>query len=179
MNYLEHFLMRDGNGMIGLESICRDITSRGNVRKFVEIGCFSGESAVIFHNNLPGCSIYCVDPWLKGYHDADSSSHQEMDLVEKAFDVRTSACLNIIKKKGVSDDFSSDPELLSVDAAYIDACHTYEAVKKDISFWLPRCKIAICGHDYSTCWPGVRQAVDEMLGCPNVTYCDGSWLKWL
>lgn len=179
MDYLKSFIMRDGTGIVGLEFLCRDIKNRGDVKKFVEVGCFSGQSAVVFHNRLPGSTIYCIDPWQKGYHDADSSSHQDMVMVEKAFDIRTSNCPNIVKKKGVSEDFSSDPELLSVDVVYIDACHTYEAVKKDIAFWLPRCRLAICGHDYSTCWPGVRQAVDEVLGLPNATYCDGSWLKWL
>jgi hypothetical protein len=179
MDYLNNFLMRDGMGRAGLQVMCEEMKRRSEIKSFVEVGCFSGESALVFCKNLPDATVYCVDPWAKGYHEQDASSHQDMDLVEKAFDERTRSCSNIRKMKGISEDFSSLPELSFVDVVYIDACHTYESAKKDILFWLPRCKIAICGHDYSTCWPGVRQAVDEIFGKPDGTYCDGSWLKWV
>jgi len=52
----------------------------------------------------------------------------------------------------------------SVDAIFIDAGHSYEAVKYDIKAWLPKMKngAMMSGHDFN--WAGVQGAVMEMLG---------------
>lgn len=55
------------------------------------------------------------------------------------------------------------------DWVYIDACHTYEACKKDIEAWFPKVKVGglLCGHDYGNTPRtirlgfGVTEAVDE------------------
>ncbi len=51
------------------------------------------------------------------------------------------------------------------DFIYIDACHTYDCVKKDLNDWLPKLKNdgLMCGHDYFDGFPGVIQAVDEFI----------------
>ena len=71
---------------------------------------------------------------------------------------------------------------------YIDGRHFYEGVKEDILYWLPKTKKVICGHDYCSdeqflkLHPhikGVKIAVDEILGTPDLNFCDNSWLKWI
>lgn len=61
----------------------------------------------------------------------------------------------------------------SLKFCFIDAMHTYEAVKKDIEVWKPKiiqgCILA--GHDYF--WTGVKEAVDEAF--PNVNVVGTSW----
>ena len=47
------------------------------------------------------------------------------------------------------------------DFVFIDADHSYEAVKADIEAWSPLTNF-ICGHDYCNKWPGVMKAVDEI-----------------
>lgn len=50
---------------------------------------------------------------------------------------------------------------------FIDANHTYEAVKEDIAAWWPRLMPdgVMIGHDYRTKnFPGVDQAVKEAFG---------------
>jgi hypothetical protein len=49
------------------------------------------------------------------------------------------------------------------DVIYIDAAHEYESVKSDIDAYWPLLKSGgmMFGDDYSVCWPGVKQAVDE------------------
>ena len=37
----------------------------------------------------------------------------------------------------------------------------------------------IGGHDYVEPWTGVIQAVDEIIGKPDMVYIDGSWIKYL
>lgn len=50
----------------------------------------------------------------------------------------------------------------SIDMVFIDADHSYEAVKADIEAWLPKTKKLICGHDYNLKqWPEVVRAVNE------------------
>lgn len=61
----------------------------------------------------------------------------------------------------------------SLKFCFIDAMHTYEAVKKDIEAWKPKvCPGGIlAGHDYF--WTGVKPAVDEAF--PNVNVIGTSW----
>lgn len=59
--------------------------------------------------------------------------------------------------------------LSPVDMVFIDADHTYFAVKSDIEAYRPLVKPGglLCGHDYHpTDWPDVVRAVDEAF--PNV-----------
>jgi hypothetical protein len=174
------YIMRPNEGYKqSLRDLAKTLLQKGEIRHFVEIGCFSGESAVIWHESLPDSAIWCIDPWLPGYDPNDAASNSNMTAVEKAFDQRTFGCERLIKLKGVSETFKDQPCLQSIDVAYIDAMHTYEGVKADIQFWLPRCKLAIAGHDYNGGWPGVIKAVDEMLGRPDQIFPDSSWLKWI
>jgi hypothetical protein len=52
----------------------------------------------------------------------------------------------------------------SVDLVFLDADHSYEAVKRDIQAWLPKLKDdgCLCGHDY-TLREGVQRAVREIF----------------
>jgi hypothetical protein len=52
------------------------------------------------------------------------------------------------------------------DFIFIDAGHSYNAVKKDIEMWLPKLKIGgwFGGHDYHQEWPGLIKAVNEAFG---------------
>lgn len=54
---------------------------------------------------------------------------------------------------------------MPVDFLFIDADHSYEAVKQDIAFYAPFLKKGgiIAGHDYSLPATGVKQAVDEAM----------------
>lgn len=64
----------------------------------------------------------------------------------------------------------------SLDFVYIDAEHSYKAVKEDIKEWMPKVKSGgiIAGHDYDKQeHPGVCQAVEESL--PSFSLIKESW----
>jgi predicted O-methyltransferase YrrM len=65
----------------------------------------------------------------------------------------------------------------SLDAVFIDADHSYEAVKLDIQNWMPKVRRGgiLAGHDYVPSWPGVVRAVDELL--PDAKRLDYCWVK--
>jgi len=176
--------MRDENGSLGLIHLCQDIKQYLQKEKFdlVEIGSYAGESAVIFAEQFPNATIYCIDPWLGGYDNQDSASFADYSQVEKEFDFRTSKFSNIQKLKGYSTDFE-----IKYDVIYIDGRHFYEGVKEDLLHWIPlrKQKAIISGHDYyqdknilkiHPHIEGVRKAIDEILLSPLKTYQDSSWM---
>ena len=65
--------------------------------------------------------------------------------------------LESIKAAAIFPDFYFD-------LVYIDADHSYDAVKKDIDYWSRKVKLEgiLAGHDYNMV--SVKKAVDECLG---------------
>lgn len=59
------------------------------------------------------------------------------------------------------------------DFIFIDAAHSYEAVRDDIADWLPKVRPGgwFGGHDFHESWPGVQRAVIEAFG--TVELLDG------
>jgi hypothetical protein len=65
----------------------------------------------------------------------------------------------------------------SLDFVFIDADHSYEAVKRDIDIWEKKVKPGGCvlGHDID--WPDVRKAVKEKYGNLYACLDDNVWCK--
>ena len=160
-------------------SVLREII--GDSPTIVELGSYMGESSLIFSEEFPNATIYCIDSWEGGFDESDSCSNSDYNVVEEQFNLRLNLTKNIKKIKGYSTS-----EKIECDVVYIDACHKYECVKEDILHWLPITKHVISGHDY---YPnesfnlanphiaGVKVAIDELLGTPDHLFSDGSWIK--
>ena len=181
-NTLLKTVMRPYQSEIELRKMCSDIREiLGDSPTIVELGSYMGESSLIFSQEFPNGKIFCIDSWEGGFDDKDSASHADYKDVESQFDIRSSMMSNVTKIKGYSTDYS-----IECDMVYIDACHKYECVIKDILHWLPLTKKVISGHDFNTeefikIHPhiaGVKIAVVELLGSPDMIYNDGSWLKF-
>ena len=58
----------------------------------------------------------------------------------------------------------------SLDAVFLDADHSYEAVSKDLPFWLNKLKVAgwLLVDDYNSCHPGTTKAVNEFAEKNNL-----------
>lgn len=148
--------------------------------KFImaEIGSFVGDSTEIFSECA--LKVHCIDPWLNGYDDNDPSSYRwPMDVIEKQFDELVARKTNIIKHKMTSVEGAKLFQDNYFDFIYIDGLHTYEGVITDINAWKNKLKkgMYIGGHDYGhKLCPGVKVAVDELLGQPEARFKEGSWL---
>jgi predicted O-methyltransferase YrrM len=136
----------------------------------IEIGCYQGESTEIFMESGKVKKLYAVDTW----------SGPKFVEAEKVFDERLKG-KKVVKMKGsIIDAFDKLP---MVDFIYIDGNHSYDWVKLDIEFSLPKLKPGgiIAGHDYML--PAYRlkvvKAVHELLGEPDAVYADTSWMKKL
>lgn len=143
----------------------------------IEIGSYAGESAKIFLDSGKIKKIYCIDPWLNGYDDADEASHiTPMAEIEEQFDSRLKNYTQVEKVKLKSADAVLMFDENSIDVVYIDGSHQYEEVKRDISLYLSKVKVdgLIAGHDYGS-WANVTKAVNEIFGKPHLTFDDNSW----
>jgi hypothetical protein len=114
----------------------------------VEIGSHNGRSTAAIADNCKG-SVLAIDLW--------GSAPVMHEFVKNA-------ARNVISHRGDSLSAAEmiKPNLL-VDFIFIDADHSYEAVKADIAAWSKRLAPGgtIAGHDYDAHWPGVMRAVDE------------------
>ena len=128
----------------------------------VEVGSYLGKSARQFGKGLKRFRrkgvIHCVDRWC----DYDGEDGAE---VRKRFD----RLMKPFPHKAIQEDSATAHkhfEDKSVDLLYIDANHSYECVKEDITNWYPKLKKngILIGHDYSEKFPGVEKATKEIFG---------------
>lgn len=68
---------------------------------------------------------------------------------------------------------------LRIDSVFIDAGHEYEHAVGDIEAWLPLIREGglICGHDYDSGHPGVRDAVNYLLPGFSIVPDTRIWYK--
>lgn len=173
--------MRDEITTKGLVNLVNVLPVNGI--RMVEVGSYAGESAEIFANSGKIVEIWCIDPWTPGYDQNDSASSSDFAEVEAAFDKVAERHKDKIHKfKGTLKDFQSKFQDYVPDFVYIDANHTYDGCKSDIETalrWNGRGLKFLGGHDYSSCWPGVMKAVDEVFEKPTAVSVDSSWVKVL
>jgi len=153
-----------------------------------EIGCYAGESSLMFLQSGKINKFYAVDPWDKIYKgDLRGRSEEDIKLIEcvygdmewaeESFDIRMKSYCNVVKLKMVLEEALNKLPLL--DFIYIDADHTYSAVLKDITLAKKIVKKngIIAGHDYNRLHNGLKQAVNEMFKIEDIKfYPDSSWL---
>lgn len=180
--------LRDDSYISGLKDFCRDLIQPESV--LAELGCFGGESTAIFA--CSAAKVYAVDPWDEEYRISISGGCKNSDVIdylkdnpvppmseiEEIFDARTADFDNVVKIKKTAEAAVQEFDDGSLDLVYIDSIHTYDAVKKQISDWYSKIKPGgvLAGHDFhSTDWPGVVNAVLEMVGPPTHIYTDTSW----
>lgn len=167
-------ILRDENGVKGLTDLCCHVREAiGKNLLVVEIGSAIGESAYIFAGHF--ARVVCIDLWPEERQSFELRS----GAAEQLFD-RMAATMNgtIIKRKGASLDLAKTWQE-QIDLLYIDGAHDYQSVKADIKAWGRCVRVGgfICGHDFEDpVYPGVAEAVLELLGEPEIVFRDRSWL---
>jgi len=177
-----NFLRPEGYWIDGLKDLCTFMKIRGfrEGGKFVEIGCYMGESTEVFSNELGG--VIAIEPFRVREGAGGSTTedwHDDLMGAEIEFWELMERCAGIELKKGFDWEFLNEFKDGELEGVYIDAVHTYEAVKKNIIDWMPKVRVGgfISGHDYGNDpTPGVKQAVDEIFGKPDFTCVDYSWV---
>lgn len=183
IRYMPVWNPNNGTGIAGLIGLCFDIYNLNpNASRWVEIGSYIGESALIFASFDYVQRLDCVDPLALGTKIKDK---------EKRFKERLSYFMRpgkekVFLNKETSESYAKKVDDSSLDVVYIDGDHKYSSVTNDLHLWYPKIKSGgfLCGHDYSK-RPnhrhiGVNKAVDEFIDFHNLeifkTYCDTSFL---
>jgi cephalosporin hydroxylase len=147
-------------------------------KPMIEIGAYIGDSTMMFAEDFG--FVVTIDPFIDNYpENYGVSQYAEFSKVYAQFIKNTEQILNIGLIKETSDEAFKKFHNMKVWFVYIDGCHTYEQVYKDIMNYKPFIVKGgfIGGHDYVPGWAGVMKAVDELLGPPDQVFCDGSWVK--
>jgi cephalosporin hydroxylase len=179
VRYMPAWNRNSGTGIAGLIGLCFDIYHLNpNASRWVEIGSYIGESALIFAAFPYVKRLDCVDPLVIGSKIKD----KEQRFKERLIFFKSKVTFH----KTTSEIYSKEVEDNSLDVVYIDGDHKYPSVINDLDLWYPKIKNGgfLCGHDYSKRpnhrHSGVTKAVDEFVDFHGLeifkTYCDTSFL---
>jgi SAM-dependent methyltransferase len=142
-----------------------------NGAKIVEVGCWKGRStaflAVEIINSKKDIKLYAVDTWL-GSEEHKNDPYVKTNTLYDLFIDNMKPFMEVITPMRMTSlEASKTFEDQSLDAVFIDACHSYECVLEDIKAWLPKVKNGgyLAGHDWHD--EGVQRAVRDS-GLKNI-----------
>lgn len=145
--------------------------------KIVELGSWVGRSitALLLGYPHPGL-VWSIDTFDGVFKGEDAVIHLDrppLDVFKENVYNATGMCPNIIQ--GNSADSAVFFEDDSIDFLFIDADHSEQGVRKDITNWLPKMKqkSIMSGHDWG--YGPVQTAVNALLGAPAVTESGNIW----
>jgi precorrin-6B methylase 2 len=162
-----------------------DATPEGGV--FVELGCFKGKSTafigVEIHKRKRDINFFAIDSFQGATNSTDANeikAYEGISEIEESYTYNVAPIGNKIKTiVSLTDKAAQYFNDKEIDVIFIDAGHSYEAVKADIEAWLPKMKPngIMAGHDYKA-WEGVNKAVTEVFGTPHKVEND-CWFIYL
>jgi len=175
--------MRGKENQIALDLMCKYLNLLD--KTMAEIGAYAGEGTEVFARYCN--TVYAIDSWDVGKEISNGSIHEHKNLmtedVEKAFNERVKEYPGVVKLKMYDMEALGYIDEQSLDFVYIDAEHTEEEVRRQITMWLPKLRMGgiMGGHDFNSSFPGVVKAVREALGEPDKLFTDGgtSWAKFI
>lgn len=141
----------------------------------MEIGVFRAANASRLLAARPRLTLYLVDRWVE-YTDQERQDYAAQSsarpshkghprfnqedwrrVFKKAMDTLRPhwgriVILPMVQERAVS-------LVPDVDFVFVDDMHTYDGCKSSINLWMLKCRQWIGGHDYSSLFPGVCNAV--------------------
>jgi hypothetical protein len=133
------------------------------VSSWTEIGVYAGRSMLAVALALPPHSLLqLVD--IK-FHPQFQRSRHILSIQRPDLKVVVSECSSPLAALTLRD----------TDVVFVDGDHSYQGVCDDIKAWGQKCRI-LCGHDYLQKFPGVVQAVTELI--PHFTiHSESIWMR--
>lgn len=141
-----------------------------------EIGVWAGDFSNLILTVSSPLELHLVDPWSHQpeyeharYGRPLEGGQKYMDSLYSQVVTRFEKTSSVIVHRKTSIEAASSFQDGYFDWIYLDADHSYEAIRADLEAWLPKVKPGgfIAGDDYSTderWWgDGVVRAVDEVL----------------
>jgi glycosyltransferase involved in cell wall biosynthesis len=148
------------------------LTRMGYDGEGAEVGVYAGTLSQFVYTRWYGKKLHLIDRWkeTEGYEDMLNQPQEVQDklyaTVKEIFDGKDD--VNIIRAESLEAVKQFDDGQL--DWVYIDADHSYKAVKADIEAWVPKVRIGglVSGDDYldgvrEAATFGVKSAVDEFV----------------
>ena len=159
------------------------IARYGRGAKFVEVGAWKGRSfasVLPLAKSLGYKQAVAVDTFLGSASEMNDSHKEALTVnIKEQFEdnIRKTGCTDIvhtIPENSIEASTYFPDEYF--DVVFIDAEHTYDAVKRDIETWLPKVKTGgiLIGHDWL--WDTVSSAVIDTLSPHGPQHvCENMW----
>lgn len=141
--------------------------------KGAEVGVYLGYYSRVLLDTIPGLELTCIDSW-----NLNDTRKRAFELAVENLAPYPKA--NIIRSTSVEAARSFEDG--SLDFVFIDADHSYKAVKEDINAWYPKVRSGgiLSGHDYFESPKKTVQvipAVDEFVKEHGLTLQLTDWDK--
>lgn len=153
---------------------------------WLEIGVMVGRSWICQAHALPaGCLLAAIDLGLGSYTQTEQTFRSGYWTWSGEWTWQRTLSLlqrNDLRWLAIRDTAIGAANLFapgSLDAVFIDACHTFDGTRDQILVYREKLKPGglLCGHDYDRKnWPGVVQAVEECV--PDFQHVAGTSLWW-
>jgi len=150
------------------EQVCAEMVMKypdGSL--FVEVGTFMGKSACYIAQEIKRknkkIEFHVIDNFKDNENKQKLAGRDLFEIwCENMKKAEVFDSINVFKLNSL--DAVENYKDKSIDFLYLDADHSYEAVKSDIQKWLPKIKIGgtFAGDDF--CKKDVEKAVTEILG---------------
>jgi len=140
----------------------------GPCKRIIELGSYHGRSTRAMLDSS-AAHIWCVDSWNLPPVKPGGREVGDKDVQMFLDNIQDKRHRVTVLRMLTSDAVGLLPEGC-FDLVFIDADHSYQAVKFDILHYAPLLKYGgvLCGHDYGKGREGTIQAVDETLANPQV-----------
>lgn len=129
-------------------SFLLDLIIKNNFKTIAEVGVKYGRTTFFLLDNIPDLTIFAIDNDTKKFYNSSVKEKYKQRL---------------IPLQGLSYEVVDQIPDGSLDLVFIDADHSYNAVKRDIMKYTPKLKDTglLTGHDID--YPGVNKAVNELI----------------
>ena len=151
-------------------------------KRFAEIGVWKGQAVVHLANLIQArtnAKVYAIDLFddlwkYKDYAERYKGYHIRHIYEMYQYNIEQANVGDIIEDvKGLSCEVVEQFKDRYFDFVFIDGDHEYEAVKQDITDWMPKVKHGgiLAGHDHTKSQQGVIKAICEII--PNHKHYSG------